>query len=125
VRTPEGKKTTVLLHSLLLPDAKMVDHKNQNGLDNQRVNLRPATGTQNQGNRRKNKNGVTSAYRGVSWQKDREKFYAQITFNGKVHNLGRFTNQQHAAIAYDKAAVQHFGEFARLNFPAQQLLKAA
>lgn len=125
VHKPDGKRTLLSMHSLLLPDAKRVDHEDGNGLNNRRTNLRTATHAENMRNRRKHKNGVTSQYRGASWDKSAGKFRAQIMVNGKKHFLGLFSEESDAARAYNVAALQCFGEFARLNFPPQQLLKAA
>ena len=109
---------------LLPPDAKQVDHEDGNGINNQRHNLRPATTSQNAANRRR----VASVrkYRGVHWREDRRKFRAIIKVNGKNLQVGYFTNEEDAARAYNAAAVQHFGEFAKLNDvrPAQ-IWKAA
>jgi hypothetical protein len=110
----DGKRTA-LMHRLLLPDAVEVDHKDRNGLNNQRANLRPATSSQNAANRRKRKVAVTSQYKGVDWYRRTGKYYARIMVNGKQHYLGSFTNQEDAARAYNAAAVEHFGKFAKLN----------
>lgn len=124
VRTPQGERTTLTMHKLFLPHAVEVDHEDRNGLNNQSSNLRAATSSQNQANKRKYKNG-TSTYRGVCWKKDRGTFHAQISINGKTRSLGYFTNEEDAARAYDAAALKQFGEFARLNFPQPAQLKAA
>ena len=58
----------------------------------------------------------TSGYRGVSWQKTAGKWKAQVVSNGKISYLGLFTTPEDAALAYDKAANELHGEFARLNF---------
>ncbi len=122
VRKADGKTTILSMHVLLLPDAKRVDHQDGNGLNNQRHNLRSATHSQNMANRRKHKNGTSSLFKGVHWHKAAKKFTAQICVNHKRHHLGLFTSETDAAMAYDVAALHHFGAFARLNLPD---LKAA
>jgi len=93
-----------------------IDHEDRNPLNNQRDNLRSATRSQNKANGKIPKNN-TSGYKGVSWDKATQKWYAKITVNKKQINLGRFINKEDAARAYDRAAIKYFGEFARLNFP--------
>ena len=90
------------------------DHKNGNGLDNQRSNLRVCTHAENQHNRRSYYG--TSKYKGVYWFKRNKKWMAYIQQNGKHYNLGSFTNEIDAAKAHDTKAVELFGEFACLNF---------
>ena len=95
------------------PDGVEVDHINGNALDNRRENLRFSTRKQNTRNGRAHFDGV-SQYRGVSpcrWR-------AQICIDGKVREIGRFTTEKEAALAYDAEARRLFGEFARANFPA-------
>lgn len=92
-----------------------VDHQDGDGLNNRRSNLRPATGHQNQGNKRKQV-GCTSQYKGVSWSKQRGMWKADIKQGGKKVYLGYFADEVLAAKAYDAAAVEYFGEFALLNF---------
>ncbi len=98
------------------PKGLLVDHRNRNGLDNRRTNLRLATHSQNRCNRFVNKVGCSSQYRGVSRNKQKNKWNAQIQFEGKWIWLGRFDNEIDAAKAYDEAARKYHGEFARLNF---------
>lgn len=92
------------------------DHIDLNPLNNLRNNLRIATQSQNQANKRKQKN-TTSVYKGVAWFKLYSKWRAQIKKDGKVKHLGYYDDEILAAIAYDDAALRLHGEFAQLNFP--------
>lgn len=115
-RKPDGTLTTVKLHRLILPDAKIIDHINHDGLDNRRENLREATNSQNNANQQKML-GTSSGFKGVYWHKQADKWRAQIMFNRKYKHLGLFASEIEAAHAYDNAARELFGEFAHLNFP--------
>lgn len=106
------KKERYLLHRLILPGVPLVDHKDCDGLNNRRSNLRAATARQNSGNSRKIK-PASSRFKGVSFDKKRNKWVAGIAIN-----LGRFDSEEEAARVYDVAAAKIHGEFARLNFPA-------
>lgn len=90
------------------------DHKNRNTLDNQRSNLRPCSRSQNNQNRSKS-TGLTSRFKGVSWFKPAKLWRASIKLLGKQHSLGYFHDEKKAAEAYDKAAIEKFGEFAVPN----------
>lgn len=93
-----------------------VDHISGDRSDNRRANLRIATNTQNQANQRI-RSGGSSKYKGVHWDKGERKWRATICRDGKRMALGRYDDERAAAIAYDKAAREHSGEFARTNFP--------
>lgn len=93
---------------------KVIDHKNGNTLDNQYNNLRVCTNTQNIRNSKKPITN-TSGIKGVYWDKNRNKWHAQIKVNNKVIFLGRFSSKIEATEIHDKAAVKYHGEFARLN----------
>jgi hypothetical protein len=115
----EPKKTKFLsLHREIMnaPDGLFVDHRNTDSLDNRRANLRLATNSQNQCNKRKTRSHTSSRYIGVSFNKHRQKWLAYITYEGKTIWLGAFDNEIDAARAYDAAAKKYHGEFARLNF---------
>lgn len=90
------------------------DHRDGNGLNNQRYNLRNSTDSQNMMNR-KSARGSSSRFKGVYWNKQDRKWRVQITANKKRIYLGDFKSDTDAAIAYNKKAVELHGEFALLN----------
>jgi hypothetical protein len=95
------------------------DHVDGDGLNNRRSNLRPASASQNNMNRRK-RPVATSRYLGVSWHPARRKWAARIGIDGKVRTLGYFASEEEAAHAYDAAARNLFGAYARPNFPEER-----
>ena len=104
-----------LMHRLVLglsEDDPHVDHKNGDGLDNRRMNLRVATVSQNAGNRPPGSNNSTG-YRGVCFRRKEGTFQAQLAKQA----LGQYDTAEDAARAYDIAAREHFGEFAYINLP--------
>jgi|SRR5215469_1492875 len=111
------KSRSVYLHRHILNYSQRdprVDHKNGDGLDNRKDNLRPATGSLNIANQ-----GIKlyrSLPKGVSLRKDTGKYSAKIGVNGRTLHLGEFSNKNTAALAYDAAARHYFGEFARTNY---------
>lgn len=90
------------------PTDLLVDHKDNNGLNNQRYNLRNCTQSVNIQNMRSR-----DGYRGVSYH--RTKYRSRIEVNGRQVYLGLFIHAKDAAKAYNTAATKYFGEFARLN----------
>jgi hypothetical protein len=116
IRRPDGKWTTIFMHRMILaaPPLIGVDHRNHDGLDNRRANLRLATQTQNLGNSRIRSDN-TSGHKGVYWDRWNGKWRAEIKANGKRFHLGRFVDLDDAANAYDRAAAEHFGPFALTN----------
>ena len=112
----------VRLHRLILGVGLgiRVDHRNMNGLDCQRANLRIATNGQNKANGEKYRTSrwgshPTSPYKGVCWKRQRNKWYASIKGIKGTQFLGYFCSEVDAALAYNKAATEIHGEFARLN----------
>jgi len=106
------------MHRVIMraPKGVMCDHRNHNGLDNRKSNLRLCTSAQNQYNK-KPKKDCASKYKGVVRRKDCKKWRAKIGFKGKRIHLGYFDDEMDAAMAYDDKAIELFGEFAYLNFP--------
>lgn len=109
---------TLSMHTAILGhlNGKEIDHRNMITLDNQRHNLRHCTRAENQRNRPAQSNN-TSGYKGVSWSKKDRKWVAHTRYNDRKIYLGSFTKAIKAAQAYDKAALQYHGDFAKLNFP--------
>jgi hypothetical protein len=89
-----------------------IDHVNGRRADNRIVNLRDVTRQQNNANQGKIKNN-SSGIKGVSWDKTKNKWSAKIGVDGKTVNLGRFASVADAAAAYQRAAEEVYGEFAR------------
>jgi hypothetical protein len=115
-----GRTIMVRMHRVIcgVPNGVMVDHKDRNGLNNCRANLREDNGTgnaRNVGIRSDNKSG----FKGVSFKAREQKWSASISVNGRIRNIGRYATAEAAARAYDEQARNHFGEFAFLNFPEE------
>jgi hypothetical protein len=91
-----------------------IDHIDGNRLNNNIENLRWASYQQNCFNRKSIKD-TSSKYKGVSWNKQCNKFIAYIQVNGKKQYIGLFDNEEHAANAYNEKANELFCDFAKLN----------
>jgi hypothetical protein len=111
-RNSAGKK--IFMHVAL--GYSRPDHRDGNGLNNQRHNLRPASKAQNAQNNPRHLDNK-SGFKGVSPQGNR--WQADIRVDGKNRYLGCRALASEAAKLYDEAAVKHFGEYARVNFPWQ------
>lgn len=112
-----GTTKNIKMHRFILgisdPTIK-IDHRDRNGLNNQRENLRIATNSQNCANKSKKEN-CSSVYTGVSWDKRKGKWVAQIRQDMKRKHLGYFDKEKSAAVAYNKAAIRVHKEFANIN----------
>ena len=108
----------IYMHRFILdaPPDKVVDHVNGDTLDNRKENLRLATRAENLRNRPKERSN-TSGYKGV-WR-NKKRWAASITYEGKQYHLGTYDTPEEAAQAYDAGAREYHGEFAALNFPAK------
>lgn len=113
-----NKRPTYKLHRILMdaPSGVEVDHINRNKLNNRRCNLRLVTHAENSRNLEKRPSN-TSGYKGVTWYKRHQKWRAYIRVNYRQLTIGHYPTPEEAALAYDAAAREHFGEFAHLNFP--------
>lgn len=125
IKTRNGFKAarlkTVLMHRVILGlrDPKILgEHRDGNGLNNQRSNLRTATKRQNEQGFITLRAGKTSRFRGVYFHKHTNKWMARIQ-SGPEQScyLGIFSDEVSAALAYDQASRKYFGEFACPNFP--------
>lgn len=113
-----GHRETVYMHQEILktPNGMETDHRDGNGLNNQVNNIRICTPSQNQHNQ-KPQIGKSSRYKGVGWNKSDKRWQSRIKINGKTKHIGNYKDEIEAARAYDKKALEIFGEFAYLNFP--------
>lgn len=127
------RATHLYLHRLVThaPAASLVDHCHGDRLDARRSQLRFATYAQNSQNRRVSRVGRSSRYRGVTLHRGTGKWQAgakhRETVGGpdKFHHGGLHATQEDAARAYDRLALQLFGEFAVLNFADSEPLRRA
>lgn len=92
----------------------LVDHRDGDTLNNQRHNLRLCNKFQNAANRTAMEN-KSSKHLGVYFRKDSGKWRASMSHMNKQINIGTFSTEAEAALAYNIAASKHHGEFANLN----------
>lgn len=124
-RMVDGRVRSVTMHRFVfevvmgevVPAGAFIDHIEPGpilGLDNRRANLRVSTNAQNQANsrtKRTNKSGL----KGVYWRPERQRWHAVIRVSGRPRHLGYFSSSADAAAAYDAAALEAFGSYARTN----------
>jgi len=111
------KNTQVRMHRVILGvtnSKTLVDHRDRNGLNNQRNNLRLCDYSQNNMNKKRKRSG-SSKYKGVKWRENRNRWVSEIMVNKKRIGLGMFISEEDAGEAYNIAALKYFGEFAALN----------
>ncbi|WP_430229663.1 hypothetical protein [Paraburkholderia tropica] len=114
-----GKYKSFYLHRLIMDASKgiLVDHRDGDGLNCRRLNLRLGDHVLNARNSQKIKNRVTtSRFKGVNWHKRNKRWFCRIRHSGKQHVLGNFASEVEAAYVYDIASIQFHGDEGRTNF---------
>ena len=113
-----GIQKTYQMHNFIMPPPKNkeIDHKNGDGLDNRKCNLRICTHAENIRNQRTRITKGTSIFKGVCFEKQTGSWKAQIGFNKKSINLGRYKSEIEAARVYDSAAKNLYKQYAQTNF---------
>ena len=113
--TAGGIYQNIFLHRVILsaPDDLQVDHINRDRLDNRLINLRLATGSQNQQNIGLRSNNA-SGYKGVCYVPGRKKWLAHITINYKQRSLGLYPTPEEAYAVYCKASKELHGDFSHV-----------
>ena len=113
----DGKQTMQLMHRLIMntPDHLQVDHKDRDGLNNQRNNLRNVTNSVNTQN---SPSQGKLHYKGVYYMRKGKYIYirAQVRISGKITHIGYFETEEEAAKAYDKSVLKEYGQDAYTNF---------
>lgn len=118
IKGGKGKSIHHRMHRVIMKVSDrsiLVDHRNGNGLDNQKLNLRKCTHEQNESNRRGLNSNNTSGYRGVHFNKKMQRWQSAIWKKNKITYIGIFDTKEEAALAYNKKAIELRGEFAKLN----------
>jgi transposase-like protein len=116
----DGKQRNLLMHRAIMPDAKVVDHINGNGLDNRRANLRACTQRENAANFRQARPSATG-FIGVG--RSGAKFTVKTTVGGSMKYIGTFSTAEEAAKARDIVALREYGAFAVTNYPISNYLE--
>lgn len=110
------------LHRVIMSAKRgqVVDHINGDVYDNRRSNLRICTNAENVRNAKKRSpSTATSIFKGVGFEKHKNRWRATITVDWKTKHLGYFESELAAAKAYDIASEKYHGEFGRKNFVDQ------
>jgi hypothetical protein len=113
----DGKPIKIHMHRVIIncSEGMVCDHIDGNKLNNKRENLREVSQQQNLLNRSKRNTECSSRYKGVSWNKQRQKYSAYIYINGSRKFLGYFSDENLAAEEYNKNAIEMHGVYAKLN----------
>lgn len=112
---PDGRRGQMQMHRLIT-GWSLTDHKDHDGLNNQRSNLRRATTSQNGANKRR-RTDARSQFKGITWDSRDRMFKARIETFGNARTVSASPIEIEAAYGYDAAARELFGPFACVNFP--------
>lgn len=113
-----GKHVVICLHQYILnhfDDLNIIDHKNQNPLDNRKANLRILTHQNNQRNRKAKNSNNKSGYRNVFWNNGLKKWQLSLCSNYKIIVTEYFDDIDEAGKAAEEARKKYFGDFAGNN----------
>lgn len=116
LKIENGKQTTISMHRTIVntPKGMFTDHKDGNGLNNQRENLRVCTHMENMWNCGKQKRN-TSGFKGVNWHKGAKKWRASFSVNKKEIHIGYFASKKAAFKAYCLACIKYREEFTNVG----------
>jgi hypothetical protein len=122
VTEKNGKRSYIFLHRIIgerilnrpLTRNDFIEYKNENKLDNRRENLFHTTRSEAV-QRSKISTANKSGYKGVNYNKSKNRWQARIKFHGQTKSLGYYHTPEEAAQAYNEAAIELYGEHARLN----------
>lgn len=116
ILNPKKRQIFTRMHKCILwsPKGTDIDHMDGNKLNNQKVNLRICSRSENSWNRKKHKNNH-SGFKGVSWIKRQQQWDAKICKHGETKFLGYFDSPAEASEVYKKAAKKLFAAYAKLN----------
>lgn len=119
IENRDGKRRMIYMHREIMgfPEGMDVDHKNGDMLDNRDENLRAATRSENNMNGKKRRGEYSSRYRGVTWNRIKRRWQAQIDVAGRHLGVGYFVKEEDAARARDGAAIALHGAFAQRTAP--------
>jgi hypothetical protein len=117
-----GNNKYIQMHREIMnaPAHLQVDHINQNKNDHRKCNLRLVTHSQNHCNIGKTAKNSISLFKGVSWHKQNHRWYARLGSRINPRSLGGFDHEIKAALAFDKAAREVYGEYACPNFTDEE-----
>lgn len=109
-------KTRKYLHQVILgkEEGSVIDHINQNTLDNRKENLRHVDKRMNALNISVPNSNNTSGYTGVSWDKVKKKWVARRRINGKYKFLGYFSEKMDAVKVIDDGDMKILGKLRRI-----------
>lgn len=110
----EEKRKILYMHRIIL-EGKEIDHINGDKLDNRKCNLRVCDRSLNNLNKNSQKNSLSKFKGAYKHHGKIKKWRSAIGFLGKSLHLGTFFTEIEAAQAYNKKAVELYGEFAKLN----------